>query len=149
MRKELGTHTVDSKTRALQSRSRNLAPRHGHGSVTDPPRANGTFKIEEFGIALEHSANGSSFELDNEDVSLGTLVWLGLIGPALDALEHGRVLLADELDASLHPILVERLIRLFQNAATNPNRAQLISNAHDLNLVDSTGDKRLVAMGQR
>jgi uncharacterized protein len=58
------------------------------------------------------------------------------------------VLLADELDASLHPILVERLIRLFQSEETNPNRAQLIANAHDLNLVDSTGDKRLIGRDQ-
>ena len=138
--------TIDPETRDRIKRAvMILNGRDGEpdGSETE------TFKIEEFGIALEHSANGSSFELDNEDESLGTLVWLGLIGPALDALEHGRVLLPDELDASLHSILVERLIRLFQNAATNPNRAQLISNAHDLNLVDSTGDKRLVAMGQR
>ena len=53
-----------------------------------------------------------------------------------------------QLPEWLHPILVERLIRLFQNTATNPNRVQLISNAHDLNLVDSTGDKRLVGRDQ-
>ena len=107
-----------------------------------------SFTIEEFGIALEHSAGGETFELGNDEESLGTLVWLGLLGPVVDALEQGRVLLADELDASLHPILVERLIRLFQSEATNPNRAQLIANAHDLNLVDSTGDKRLIGRDQ-
>jgi uncharacterized protein len=58
------------------------------------------------------------------------------------------VLLADELDASLHPLLVERLVRLFQRADANPRRAQLIANAHDLNLIDSTGDKRLVGRDQ-
>jgi predicted ATPase len=78
----------------------------------------------------------------------GTLEWLGLLAPIVDALEHGSVLLADELDASLHPVLAQQLIRLFQNPITNPPRAQLISNAHDLNLVDSTGDKRLIGRDQ-
>ena len=137
--------TIDPETRDRIKRA--VMVLNGRDGEPDGSEAE-TFKIEEFGISLEHSANGSSFELDNEEESLGTLVWLGLIGPVLDALEHGRVLLADELDASLHPILVERLIRLFQNPATNPNRAQLISNAHDLNLVDSTGDKRLVGRDQ-
>jgi uncharacterized protein len=66
----------------------------------------------------------------------------------LDALDQRHVLLADELDASLHPVLVERIVKLFQNPETNPNRAQLISNAHDLNLVNSTSDRRLVGRDQ-
>jgi uncharacterized protein len=136
---------LDSETRDRIKRAVMILDGHDGGADGSESES---LKIEEYGIALEHSANGSSFELDNDEESLGTLVWLGLIGPVLDALEHGRVLLADELDASLHPILVERLIRLFQNAVTNPNRAQLISNAHDLNLVDSTGDKRLVGRDQ-
>ena len=107
-----------------------------------------SFTIDEFGIALEHSTGGDTFELDHEEESLGTLVWLGLLAPVVDALEHGCVLLADELDASLHPVLVQQLIRLFQSQATNPKRAQLICNAHDLNLVDSTGDKRLIGRDQ-
>ncbi len=58
-------------------------------------------------------------------------MWIGLIGPVIDALDGGDVLLADELDASLHPRLGEQLIRLFQDQATNPNGAQLIFNAHN------------------
>ena len=139
-RKQIDPETRDRVKRAILI----LNGREGEpdGSEAD------SFTIEEYGIALEHSAGGESFELNNDEESLGTLVWLGLLGPVVDALEQGRVLLADELDASLHPILVERLIRLFQSEETNPNRAQLIANAHDLNLVDSTGDKRLIGRDQ-
>ena len=139
-RKQIDQETRDRLRRALLI----LSGREGEpdGSEAD------AFRIEEFGIALRHSAGENSFELDHSEESLGTLVWLGLVGPVLDALEHGRVLLADELDASLNPILVARLVRLFQQPSTNPNRAQLISNAHDLNLVDSTGDKRLIGRDQ-
>jgi uncharacterized protein len=139
-RKQLDPETRDRIKRAVTI----LSGREGEpdGSEAD------SFAINDYGIALEHSADGKTFELDYEDESLGTLVWLGLLGPVVDALEHGRVLLADELDASLHPLLVERLVRLFQRADANPRRAQLIANAHDLNLIDSTGDKRLVGRDQ-
>ncbi len=106
------------------------------------------FAIDDYGFVLEHSSNGSTFELDQADESLGTMVWLGLIGPVIDALENGSVLLADELDASLHPMLVERLVRLFQDPATNPRRAQLIANAHDVHLVDGTGEGRIIGRDQ-
>ena len=107
-----------------------------------------SLKIEEYGIALVHQSESGTCELDPQDESLGTLVWLGLLGPVMDALENGTVLLADELDASLHPVLVERLVRLFQDPRTNPNRAQLISNAFDLHLVAATSDRRLIGRDQ-
>jgi hypothetical protein len=54
------------------------------------------------------------------------------------------VFLADELDASLHPALVAEVIRLFQDPATNPRRAQLIFNSHDASLLgDAIGDRLL------
>ena len=52
------------------------------------------------------------------------------------------MLLADELDASLHPALVAQLVRLFQRAVTNPRGAQLIFNSHDVTLLgDSVNDR--------
>ncbi|WP_328518302.1 AAA family ATPase [Actinoplanes sandaracinus] len=74
-----------------------------------------------------------------DDESRGTLVWFGLAGPVLTALAEGSVLLAHELDASLHPALVVELVRLFQDPATNPARAQLIFNSHDAALLGEPG----------
>ncbi|WP_092554800.1 AAA family ATPase [Actinoplanes derwentensis] len=74
-----------------------------------------------------------------DDESLGTLVWFGLAGPVLTAIADGTVLLADELDTSLHPALVAELVRLFQDPATNPRRAQLIFNSHDAALLGDPG----------
>ena len=88
------------------------------------------FVVEDF-VRLTHCGPGGCAELDPDEESLGTLVWIGVIGPVLDALDGGDVLLADELDASLHPRLGEQLIRLFQDPATNPNGAQLLFNAHN------------------
>ena len=87
-------------------------------------------------IHLSHVAKGGALPLDPSHESLGTQVWVGLIGPLLQALDEGSVLLVDELDASLHPLLVLQFVRLFQDPATNPRLAQLVFNAHDISLLD-------------
>jgi uncharacterized protein len=100
------------------------------------------------GFSLVHRGVAGEVELQRGQESLGTLVWLGLIGPVVDTLNRGSVLLADELDASLHPALVERLVELFQSPATNPLRAQLIFNSHDPTILGDSRDDRLLGRDQ-
>ena len=88
------------------------------------------FVVEDF-VRLTHCGPDGCTVLDAADESQGTLVWLGLIGPVIDALDGGAVLLADELDASLHPRLVEQLVRMFQDPEINTRGAQLVFNAHN------------------
>lgn len=76
------------------------------------------------------------FSLD-KDESSGTQKYFNLLGPILDVLENGQVLVVDELDAQLHPNLLCRIISLFHSTETNHNNAQLIFNTHDTNLLDS------------
>lgn len=94
-------------------------------------------------LRLTHCGVGECADFDAEDESLGTMVWVGLVGPVLDALDRGDVLLADELDASLHPHLVDQVIALFQSPATNPRCAQLIFNAHDVTVLGDSEVRRL------
>lgn len=74
------------------------------------------------------------FELD-EDESQGTQKFFALSAPILDTLKKGKVLLIDELDASLHPILTECFIQLFNNKELNKHNAQLIFVTHDIHLL--------------
>ncbi len=74
------------------------------------------------------------FELD-EDESQGTKKFFALSAPILDTLESGGVLLIDELDASLHPMLTECFIKLFNNKELNKHNAQLIFVTHDIHLL--------------
>jgi AAA15 family ATPase/GTPase len=76
------------------------------------------------------------FSLD-KDESSGTQKYFNLLGPILDVLENGQVLIVDELDAQLHPNLLCRIISLFHSTEMNHNNAQLIFNTHDTNLLDS------------
>lgn len=104
--------------------------------------------FDQLGVRLTHRGAAGDIELDAQDESLGTLVWFGLAGPVIEALADGAVLLADELDASLHPALVAELIRLFQDPKSNPRRAQLVFNTHDATILgDSTSD-RLIGRDQ-
>lgn len=73
-----------------------------------------------------------SFE-DRE--SSGTKQLFDLFGPILDTLRNGSVLIIDELDAKMHPLISQYIIRLFNNIETNPNNAQLAFTTHDTHLL--------------
>jgi len=67
--------------------------------------------------------------------SSGTNKIIDLSGPIFDTLKNGGVLVVDELDAKLHPLLTLSIIRLFQNQDINKEGAQLIFATHDTNIL--------------
>ena len=80
--------------------------------------------------------------------SRGTQRWLELLVPALDVLDTGSVFVVDEVDSSLHPLLVAQLIRLFRSEETNPNGAQLLFTAHDTSLMGTALGEDVLARDQ-
>lgn len=68
-------------------------------------------------------------------------------GTLLGALSDGDAILADELDSSLHPRLVQQVVSLFQDRDTNPWCAQLIFNAHDTTVLGN-GSRRTLGRDQ-
>jgi hypothetical protein len=76
-------------------------------------------------------------EFPGEDESLGTQRFFSIAGPIILALERGQVLAVDEIDDSLHPLLVRRLVELFHSSETNPHGAQLIMNTQDATMLDT------------
>ena len=73
-----------------------------------------------------------SFE-DRE--SSGTNKLFDLSGPIFETLFSGAVLVIDELDAKMHPLISQYIIELFNNPETNPKNAQLIFTTHDTHLL--------------
>lgn len=69
--------------------------------------------------------------------SQGTQKLFELAGPLFEALRHGRLLVMDELDAKMHPLISQHIIKLFSNEKTNPHHAQLLFTTHDTNLLSS------------
>jgi len=81
------------------------------------------------------------FELDREE-SKGTRKFFKMSAPILSTLRDGKILIIDELDASLHPMLTKHLINLFHDKNINTKSAQLIFATHDTNLLTSSMFRR-------
>ena len=104
------------------------------GGLAHAGRVEGEFFVPIFQHATAKGA--AKFELQEE--SDGTQRLYGLVAPVLDVLKEGRTLVVDELDDSLHTLLVRRLISMFHDPVLNRNKAQLIFSTHDTSLLDRT-----------
>ena len=90
-------------------------------------------------IFMRHPVSGiGEVALPIEEESSGTQRYFALSGPLYDVLENGWTLFVDELDSSLHPLLVRYIVELFHNPQINPKGAQLIFNTHDTTLMDGS-----------
>lgn len=84
----------------------------------------------------ENNEAGGFVEFDlRTQESSGTNKLFNLSGPVFEVLNDGGVLVVDELDASLHPLLTLAVTRLFNSVEHNPHNAQLIFATHDTNLL--------------
>lgn len=84
-----------------------------------------------------HQGKERGVMFDSQNESQGTQKFFNLIGPIIDILETGKILVVDELDGSLHPLLVRRIIEMFHNPELNTKGAQLLFTTHDTSLLDA------------
>ena len=88
---------------------------------------------------LTHRGSGATeLPLPWESESAGTHRFFGLAGPWLDILSKGYTVCVDELETSMHPLMVRELLRLFFSATENPNGAQILFTTHNPLLLDAT-----------
>ncbi len=73
--------------------------------------------------------------MDQSEESDGTRALFAFAGPWLDVIEHDRVLVVDELDSSLHPLVVQHLVKRLHHAGT---KAQLVFTTHDATLLSQS-----------
>lgn len=78
----------------------------------------------------------NAYELRLDQESQGTKRFFSRIGCWLEALKNGAVLIVDELEASLHPLLTRHLIEMMMDTSININHAQLIFTIHDADILD-------------
>lgn len=90
-------------------------------------------------VKFHHVTDHGTAVFDLEDESAGTQNLLFLAGPVLDILNKGLTLVVDELDTSLHTLLVQALVRLFHQPEANTGGAQLVFTTHDTSLLDAYG----------
>jgi AAA15 family ATPase/GTPase len=95
-----------------------------------------------FEVKHQSEVGDAWLPLTEESKGTRTLFRAGI--PILQTIEQGGVLLVDELEASLHPMLAQHIVRQFNDPVTNPLNAQLIFTTHDTNLLGTTlGDPAL------
>ena len=81
------------------------------------------------------------FDIDEKE-SEGTRKMFELSGPLTDILNNGSILVIDEMEAKLHPLLTRRLVGLFRSPEWNPENAQLVFVTHDATLLLHAGLRR-------
>ena len=86
---------------------------------------------------FQHAINGTQVGLGFDSESLGTITMLNLAADFVDAIANGRVLVVDEIERSLHPVLLKNLVSLFFDRELNQKNAQLIFTTHDLSIMDT------------
>lgn len=76
--------------------------------------------------------NGMIYEIPFEEESSGTRKLFSCLAQIMECLKKGTLLVADELDAKLHPKLLQYIIELFTDAKSNRKGAQLLLTSHDI-----------------
>lgn len=77
-----------------------------------------------------------SFALELSDESDGTRKLMS-IAPAIESvLNKGGLVLVDELEKELHPMLVNYIVAKFQSKNANPNAAQIVFTTHNTELLN-------------
>ena len=80
---------------------------------------------------LDKESNFNFVEFDLlQHESLGTIKIFALSLMLIARLREGGIMIVDELEHNLHPLLVKKIIELFNNPQTNPYCAQLIFTTH-------------------
>lgn len=87
---------------------------------------------------LQRTIHDTVFELPFSSESDGTRKLFAALPVILMALREGRLLIADELDAKLHPKLLRYVIRLFTNPEINKKGAQLLFTSHDMSTMKNS-----------
>jgi len=70
--------------------------------------------------------------------SAGTQRLAGLVAIFLGVIKTGSVLFIDELESSLHPLLMRELVLLFKKRSRNAKDAQLIFTTHNTDILDDS-----------
>lgn len=79
-----------------------------------------------------NSETGDLVPFSKQDESDGTRNLFAFAGPWLDVIESDKVLFVDEIDTSLHPLVVHQLVRLLH---TSGSKAQLVFTTHDTTIL--------------
>lgn len=86
----------------------------------------------EIKIFTKHVVDGKEYELNINEESKGTQKLFALLPRIIVSLISGNLTIIDEMDAKLHPKLIQYIIEMYKDKTINTKGAQLIISSHDL-----------------
>jgi AAA15 family ATPase/GTPase len=107
-------------------------------------------EIEEDISSKSYSVSGKHKYFDEEFLlgfhyeSTGTKNLFLLLRYILPVLENGKVVILDEIDSVIHPLIIPEIINLFTSKETNPKNAQIIFNSHNLEVLKELDKEQIV-----
>ena len=122
----------------IKNISVNYEEKEIEGTIADMPIIPIVKKVD---IELEHEVvdeenNIHTYKLNFKDESSGTKVLFAFAPFLKRAFEETKVIIVDELEKSMHPKLVEFIVKLFNNKDINKVNSQLIFTTHATNLLN-------------
>lgn len=103
-------------------------------SLYDENNPNHPFNLE---VDFSHKGyENKEYNISLQNESDGTRKVFKLIGPFVDIIRGGGTLFIDEIDTSLHPLMVNELLKLFFSEK-NTNGAQIVFTSHNPILLDA------------
>ena len=122
----------------IKNISVNYEEKEMEGTIADMPIIPIVKKVD---IELEHEVvdeenNTHTYKLNFKDESSGTKVLFAFAPFLKRAFEGTKVIIVDELEKSMHPKIVEFIVKLFNNKDINKVNSQLIFTTHATNLLN-------------
>lgn len=105
-------------------------------------------KVYASDLVFKHEGKLGSTWMPSRMESEGTIAALAFLSAMIRVLESGKTALVDEVDQSLHPLLVRELVKIFVDPETNPKQAQLIFTTHDVSLINAGSLDRVLERDQ-
>lgn len=95
---------------------------------------------------IKHIFMNDDFNTLIEQESSGTKRMIVILDCIMQALsvKNGGIAVIDEIDAFLHPDIVEAFVELFMSPETNPNKAQLLFSTHNHRLLNSFDSRQII-----
>lgn len=126
--------TVDYEEREMDSTMVNML-------VPSFAKGNEKIKVKNVNIELEHEVidnknNKHTYKLNFTEESSGTRILFAFAPFLKRAFETTKIIIVDELERSMHPSLVEFIVKLFNNKEINKANSQLIFTTHATNLLN-------------
>ena len=102
---------------------------------------------QKFFLPLAHHTNndgGDEIKLRLYEESGGTQNLFVLLRDILVALETGQIVVFDELDNNLHPLMVPEIVNLFRSENDNPKNAQILFSTHNPQILNELHKAQIV-----